>query len=440
MSLEDEEDEAQDFVLEEEVDRRFMCARDGDHVMSIPFECDLCQFRNVVKRDVDWQSKKDMYQLMCIRGASLDAMWSRERHTVEGNARRMRLDLKNALHELSIAELFPPMGNPEMEDRVGMGMAIITLHSSLRPGRHASHLQWDTMRRTPTWYAHAHEAIVGGDEATIFASDQKKMYATQVLTRCRWFTAFLLGAKKRMGVIRKQDEALTIKQLLLLLEIADEEWEAAKGHPVERKRLEEIGSFVCIGFCASLRGEEVPLTSIKGIDTFWEESLNHSLPHIMITLRGRFKGEDDQRWHMVPIARYTRSNIPAVKWVGRLMHTRLIVDGDAGPLFADGKGKRASLSRYNEEFRRLLERTRERDPSLFHAKTLIEDYSLRRSLRRGSTTEAQNSNVPEATIDLINRWRKVEHAKGTVAGLPMRQVYTQAQHAIATTARYSQSL
>jgi len=143
---------------------------------------------------------------------------------------------------------------------------------------------------------------------------------------------------------------------------------------------------------------------------------------------------------MIPIARDTRSNIPAVEWVGRLMHTRLIVDGDYGPLFADEKGKRARLSRYNDEFRRLLERTRERDPSLFHAKTKIEDFSLRRSLRRGSTTEAQNNNVPVATIELINRWRKVENAKGTVAGLAMRQVYTQAQHAIITTARYSQSL
>ena len=440
MSLEDEEDEAQDFVLEEEVDRMFMSARDGDHVMSLPFECDLCQFRNVAKRDVDWKSKQDIYQLVCIRAASLDAMWSRERHTVEGNVRRMRLDLKNALPELSIAELFPKMGNPQMEDKVGMGMAIITLHSSLRRGRHASHLQWDSMRRTPTWYSHVHEAVVGSDEGSIFASDHKKMYATQSLTRSRWFTAFLLGAKKRMGVIRKQDEALTIKQLLTLLEIANEEWKAAEGQPEERKRLEEIASFVCIGFCASLRGEEVPLVSIRGINEFWDESLEHSLPHIMITLRGRFKGEDNTRWHMIPIARHTRSNIPVVEWVGRLMHTRLIVEEASGPLFADKKGKRARLSRYNDEFRRLLERTRERDPSLFTAKIMIEDFSLRRSLRRGSTTEAQNNNVPVATIELINRWRKVEHAKGTVAGLEMRQVYTQARNAIITTARYSQSL
>lgn len=103
-----------------------MHAREGDHVMSLPFECDLCHFRNVSKRDVDWFSSKDNYTLLCIRAASLDAMWSRESSTVTGNFARMKLDLKNALPQLSIEGLFPPMGNPEMKDRVGMSMALIT--------------------------------------------------------------------------------------------------------------------------------------------------------------------------------------------------------------------------------------------------------------------------------------------------------------------------
>jgi hypothetical protein len=89
------------------------------------------------------------------------------------------------------------MDNPELKDRVGMSMALITLHSSLRPGKYSDTLQWDS----------THEAFTGGGDVSIFLADNKNMYETECVTRSRWFTAFLLGAKKRMGVIRKQNEA-----------------------------------------------------------------------------------------------------------------------------------------------------------------------------------------------------------------------------------------
>lgn len=71
-TLEEEEGES-GFETEESHEERFQSAREGDHVMSLPFECDMCQFRNVAQRDVDWCNAKDIYTLICIRGASLDA-------------------------------------------------------------------------------------------------------------------------------------------------------------------------------------------------------------------------------------------------------------------------------------------------------------------------------------------------------------------------------
>lgn len=354
---------------------------------------------------------------------------------------RMRLDVRNARSALTLGPLFPKMGNPDMEDKVGMGIALVTLHSSLRKGKHANHLQWDSMRKTPTWANHAYEAIVGDEGGSIFASDNRKLYVADGSTRSRWFSSFILGAKRRMGIIRKQDEALTIAQLLLLLEVAEEMWREARQYPARRRRIEEVSAFVCIGFCALLRGEEVPLISIMGMLCYWEASKSHKIPHVMVTLRGRFKGEDNLRWHLVPIADVTASGIPTRVWVSRLLRTRVSDEGcDEGPLFADKDGNKAPLKLYNGDFRDLLEKAKERNPKIFPAGVAIEDYSLRRSLRRGSTTEAQNKKVPEATIDLINRWRRREAAQGAEPGLEMRQVYTQTLSAIETTLRYSQSL
>mmetsp|Transcript_12985 Transcript_12985/g.19314 ORF Transcript_12985/g.19314 Transcript_12985/m.19314 type:complete len:514 (+) Transcript_12985:1584-3125(+) len=403
-TLEEEEEEENGFVTEETRKGRFLSARDGDHIMGCPFECDLCQFRNVAHRDVMWEDPDDIYMLACIRRASLDAMWSREKDTVEGNAYRMRLDLKKAMARFAIAALLPKLGNPEMEDKVGMGIALITLEASLRPGRHTNHLQWESMRKTATWFKHAWEAITGNEDGgSVYASDNKTMYATDCPTRGMWYKSFLLGAKKRMGMIRKQDEALTLAQLMVFLEVVEEEWSRASERK-ELKSLEEVAAFVCIGYCVSLRGEEVPLTSIKGLLELWKETLEHETPHIMLPLRGKFKGEDNFKWHLIPIADNTRSNIPTRRWVSRLLIRRCVEEGQReGPLFAKADGTPASLGMYDPTFRRLLEKAKEAHPRAFSVKTMVEDYSLRRSLRRGSATEAQDNEVPGATIEWLTR-------------------------------------
>ena len=438
--MDEEDDEEVGFETEESRDSRFMCARNGDHVMGLPFECDLCHFRNVAKREVDWDDVQDLNTLVFIRAATLDAMWSKESGTVLSNFSRMSLDLENALGRLSIDGIFPRMGNPEMEDKMGMAMALITLDVSTRPGVYADHLQWDTMRQTPTWFFHAYEAIMGGADGSVYAGDAKKMYETSCVTRSRWFAGFLLGAKRRMGVKRKQNEALTSKQLLGLLAIAEEEWIRTNDEEV-RKRLEEVASFTCIGFCASLRGEEISLTSIMGMLQFWDSSQGYHIPHLMITLRGKYKGEQNLRWHMLAIAEVTKSGIQVRKWVERLMHTRVEREGaKTGPLFANAEGKRVSLNAYEGEFRRLLTEARKKDPKIFPPKAEIDDYSLRRSLRRGATTQATNNKVSGTTIQLVNRWRQREAARGAEPGLSMQQVYTDALSAIDRTLCFSQSL
>ncbi len=111
----------------------------------------------------------------------------------------------------------------------------------------------------------------------------------------------------------------------------------------------------------------------------------------------------------------------------------------SGPLFATSKGRKASLGDYDPLFRDYLTRLQQEKPALFLSSVLIEDYSLRRSLRRGATTESQNNKVDSIAIELINRWRKKERAKGCEAGLSMRQVYTQVSRAVTATLRFSQS-
>jgi hypothetical protein len=83
-----------------------------------------------------------------------------------------------AVNHLSLRteSLLPVLGNPTatVTDRVGMGVAILTVVTLLRAGINSSNIQYDTMRKTPTWYGNVFDAgseytcdtVVGLDHLT----------------------------------------------------------------------------------------------------------------------------------------------------------------------------------------------------------------------------------------------------------------------------------
>ncbi len=54
--------------------------------------------------------------------------------------------------------------------------------------------------------------------------------------------------------------------------------------------------------------------------------------------------------------------------------------------------------------------------------------------------ETTNQDVAEKVIKLVNRWHKKEVAKGSEAGLPMKQVYTQVRSTLPTMLKFSKAL
>ena len=100
-------------------------------------------------------------------------------------------------------------------------------------------------------------------------SNDKKVYYYTATIVSIWFSGFILGSERRMGVERSQDEALTADQLLLIGEIAKEDL-SKSNYEEEKKKLESTIAFSKIAFCVYLRGEEVPLIVIEGLNMFWK--------------------------------------------------------------------------------------------------------------------------------------------------------------------------
>jgi hypothetical protein len=122
---------------------RYRCTRDGDHLMGVPFECDLCSFRNVCGRQQAFMNRWDQYTLTCIRRVQLDLMWAREPQTVASNWPKAKADYQMVVNSLSVLPetLLPQLGCPELKDGVGMMAAIATLATSLCPGHNSTNIQ-----------------------------------------------------------------------------------------------------------------------------------------------------------------------------------------------------------------------------------------------------------------------------------------------------------
>ena len=137
------DDESENLETDKRLDKCFRISRNGDHLMGIPFECDLCQIRNVYERDPTHGNAKDNYTLICIRRPILDAFWSRDTSTVLGNFRRLRRDYFEYVKELSIRRPVPIIGTDEFRDIVGMICALQALVALQRRGKWQDQIQWD---------------------------------------------------------------------------------------------------------------------------------------------------------------------------------------------------------------------------------------------------------------------------------------------------------
>ena len=85
-------------------------------------------------------------------------------------------------------------------------------------------------------------------------------------------------------------------------------------------------AFVLMSFCGNLWGEEVLLISLLGMKTCWEESINAPEPFIiiMLTLHGRFKGDNQLHWHCIPIPIHARTSLPIMKWIRWVLRRNIL--------------------------------------------------------------------------------------------------------------------
>ena len=82
-----------------------------------------------------------------------------------------------------------------------MGVALTKVLALIRQGKNAANVQFDTIRKTQTWYANVYNAGENFSCKTVVGLDQRKQYVSTDHTFRKWFTRFMRGTRLCMGMV-----------------------------------------------------------------------------------------------------------------------------------------------------------------------------------------------------------------------------------------------
>ena len=423
-----------------EDESRFMTARSGDHLMC-PFQCDLCVFRNIYQRDPWENDVADRKMMVFIRRMNLDAFWGREASTVKANAGVLRKGLKICV-DAKMPAPYLPLGPFPVRDTLGYGVAFQMLTNSIGKGAYASYTQFATIRKLRSVYSNAYEAsAVGASDSLRFVSSTARTsgHLSSCPTESLWFTRFTLGCRKRMGQIVKQDMGISIEVFMALLEEFRIRIAAAEGEA--KTELICVKAYAVLCYCGSLRGNEGFMLDLKELIYCIPKGKSANPAHVIAPLRGRFKNEVGDREHQVVLPPETDSGIRPREALEDLVRVRRAQGRVKGPAFCGMNGRVVKSSVYEMIILDALAGVQARRPDLIDSDANVyEEYGINRSFRRGSTTRARIVNVSGPDIDVINRWRKIEEAKGSKPSQNMRDHYSEIRQMVPALLRYPQAL
>ena len=195
-------------MAEDEDSFWFKEVREGDYLLCM-FQCDVCHFLIMQHRLPERERVADDLLLTCIRRASLDAFWSRERLTV-GQNRREGVCYAGICETLGLLvdDAYPPRGPFRVEDGTGMKLACGMLLRSLNAGKNAKTIQFDMMRKMRSHMSNYSHSCPDGVGTTFVGEDSNASTLSHSATNTPWFRRFIRGCHRRMGDVWLPDRPI----------------------------------------------------------------------------------------------------------------------------------------------------------------------------------------------------------------------------------------
>ena len=422
----------------------------GAHA-SIAFQCEECWILNLEGRHVI-EGLDDTYRML-IRRANLDAMSGRAVSTIHSHAASIQRTARNC-KLIGKTPSIPVRGPMPIKDQVGMGVAVEMLFLSITAkGRLKDDIQYDTMRKPRATHSKCYESSPQGvAEGSSFAKGIAKSTLTLCPTQSEWFSMFSLGAESRMGYFSEANKPLNVKVILKVLDMIKSE--AARQPEHVSFEMLKVGVAIVVGLCGSLRGPEIFMLDLAGVREILHRGKDgvmpsrdplkagvdlSNVPHIHLALMGQVKGEHGVRQHLVAIASKTKSGIDARWWIEKLVDVREAEGFTSGPAFGHSDGSVSTISEYDGVLRHFLKRIQSEPGSdLLDEKDEVDKfYSFFRTFRKTAENRARVAGLGEDIQNAMNRWKKIEAARGKRPRFNMIEHYSDARELMPVTWKYS---
>jgi len=342
-----------------------------------------------------------------------------------------------------------------LKDTIGMGLAVEMIDLSLvAKGRInlKGYIQYDTMRKPRATYSKCWESSpIGVLEGSSFGKGMTKSTMTACPSQSATFSLFSIGAETCMGVQSEADKPVHIKTVIALLRMIKEDAISQAG--AEARELWKVGAAIAVAQMGSLRGPEVFMLDLAGIRAHIEEGRHgvvpdsplddgvdlFDAPHVYLAMIGQFKGETGVREHLVAVASESKSGINVRWWLEKLIQVREEENCISGPAFGNSFGEVAKQRDYNEVLRHFLTLLSE-DPNcqlIMKDDDIHKNYSFFRTFRKTAEGRARAAGLDSDIQNAMNRWKKVERAKGRRPKFNMVDHYSTVRDLMPVTWRYS---
>ncbi len=453
------DDDGMPMYEDDEDEQRYKVGCNGAQFM-MPFQCDTCVFRSLYKRD-SRGTPVDSEALEVIRRMNLDLIWSREPGTIEKNIGYVN-NLIVTCQASGFEPQMPPLGPMPFEDIYGWGVAFTMIIHLTREGRNVkTHTQFATIRKNRSAFSNLYGASVLGvmEKEAISLKREPAATISACPTNSLWFRRWISGCELRMGYVEKKNKAISIDLFFEILKVFDGMIRRAPAGSWKRFRLITGMTYMVLTYAGSFRGlETLKLDWLKLLKYLDKGNVKEKgklkkgrkhlsadqIPHVVIPIRGRFKGEKGERAHLIPMANTTATGIPiraTVELFVKARKGRNNVSCNWG--FINEEGKKMKFREMNEIVLDVIEEIKDKDEeNIFELKDLIirEEFSINRSCCRGSSTHATNQHIPKPVIEAHNRWRKYERSKGRKPNLGMVEEYSEIEHLVPIRVQYTELL
>ena len=150
--------------------------------------------------------------------------------------------------------------------------------------------------------------------------DSRGKYTRISIDKCGslWFNRFMNGMKTRMGTVWKPNKDLSIKLMLMAIQIAEDKILEAINERIKDKWI-VFATYIIISYVLSLRGYEGLMLDLGGLRKQWNIK---RAEYVTIVLFGKLKGETTHREHFIPCANQTKSGINIKATLDRLIRTK----------------------------------------------------------------------------------------------------------------------